>query len=135
MRLVVTTPVQVMIDVDCLRSLRAEDASGWFGVRPGHADLLTVLQPSVMSWVCADDVECFAAVRGGVLTVRNGTLVEVATREAFVGTDLDTLEDELSAAIAADRDSRAEARTGLVHLEAAAIRHLQRYLEAARGGR
>lgn len=134
MRLVVTTPAQVMVDVDGVLSLRAEDASGWFGVRPGHCDLLTVLQPSVMSWVGADDAECFAAVRGGVLTVRDGALVEVATREAFIGTDLGTLESELSAAVAADRDMRAEARTGLVHLEAGAIRHIQRYLDAVRGG-
>ena len=80
MRLVITTPAQVMVDVADIRSLRAEDATGWFGIRPGHGDLLTVLQPSVMSWVGGDEIERFAALRGGVLTVRDGNLVEIATR-------------------------------------------------------
>lgn len=133
MRLVITTPASVLVDAADVRSLRAEDASGWFGIRPGHADLLTVLQPSVMSWVEGDERERFAALRGGVLTVRGGAVVELATREAFIGDDLDTLEDELNAAVAADSDSRAEARSGHLHLEAAAIRHLQHYLDAARG--
>jgi len=134
MKLVITTPAQVVVEVDDVRSLRAEDASGWFGVRPGHADLLTVLQPSVMSWVGADAAEHYAALRGGVLTVRGGEVVEVATREAFLGSDLDTLEDELATALAAERESRVEARTGAIHLEVAAIRHIQRYIDAARGG-
>ena len=134
MKLVITTPARVLVEVDPVMSVSAEDATGWFGIRPGHADLVTVLQPSVMSWTDAAGHEGLAAVRGGVLTVRGGAVVEVATREAFLGSSMDTLEDELAAAIAAERDSRAEARTGLAHLEVSAIRHIQRYLDAARGG-
>lgn len=134
MRLVITTPAAIVLDVAQVVSVRAEDPTGWFGVRPGHADLLTVLVPSVMSWTDGDGVVGLAAVRGGVLTVRGGDAVEVATREAFLGTNIDTLADELAASIAAERDSRAEAHTGLAHLEVTAIRHLQRYLDATRGG-
>ncbi len=45
-----STPAAILIDADDVRSLRAEDESGAFGVLPGHADLLTVLPPSVVRW-------------------------------------------------------------------------------------
>ena len=43
LQLIIATPAKLLIDVDDVRSLRAEDDSGAFGVLPGHADLLTVL--------------------------------------------------------------------------------------------
>jgi F-type H+-transporting ATPase subunit epsilon len=49
-RLTIATPAAVLVDVDGVRSLRAEDQSGAFGVLPGHADLVTVLPPSVLRW-------------------------------------------------------------------------------------
>ena len=129
MKLVITTPVQVAVEAEGLLSLRAEDASGWFGIRPGHADFMTVLCPSVVSWLDADGIERFCAVLGGVLTVRNGAEVEIATRQAFAGDDLDSLGGELAAAQVAAAEASALARTDTVGLEAAALRHLQTYLQ------
>ena len=86
MRLLVTTPVSVVIDADDVAHVRAEDETGAFGVLPGHADFITVLAISVITWRDQAGVEHHVAVRGGVLTVRDGDLVEVATREA-VGDD------------------------------------------------
>jgi len=132
MKLVITTPVRVAVEAEGLRSLRAEDASGWFGIRPGHADFMTVLCPSVVSWRDAGEQERFCAVLGGVLTVRGGGVVEIATRQAFVGDDLDSLGGELTAAEAAAREARSLARTDSIRLEAAALRHLQNYLQGGR---
>jgi F-type H+-transporting ATPase subunit epsilon len=132
--LVVTTPDRVMLAVDGVTALRAEDASGSFGILPGHADLLTVLAPSVMVWRDGAGVPHYIAVRGGVLTVTGGNTVSVATREAFTADDLDALDAGLRAAAEAERDAESHARTATAALEAAAIRHIRRTLEADRTG-
>ena len=62
----------MVADHDDVVSVRAEDASGSFGILPGHADLLTVLTPSVVAWRHADGRPGWCAVRRGVLTVRGG---------------------------------------------------------------
>ena len=91
MKLTITTPAEILVETEGVVSVRAADASGWFGIRDGHADFLTVLDPSVMSWKNGDGTQHFAALQGGVLSVRGGAHVAVATREAFVGDDLDRL--------------------------------------------
>ena len=86
MRLLVTTPVAVVVDADSVLHVRAEDETGAFGIMPGHADFITVLAISVIAWRNhAGDLH-HVAVRGGVLTVRGGDMVEVATADA-VGED------------------------------------------------
>jgi ATP synthase, Delta/Epsilon chain, beta-sandwich domain len=68
MRLTITEPVRVIADHDDVVSVRAEDASGSFGILPGHADLITVLTPSVVAWRHSDGRLGWCAVRGGVLS-------------------------------------------------------------------
>jgi alternate F1F0 ATPase F1 subunit epsilon len=80
MRLRIVTPLSVVVDEDA-DSVRAEDASGSFGIRPGHAPFLTALAISILSWKTAG-LERFCALRGGVLTVTGGSTVAIATREA-----------------------------------------------------
>lgn len=129
MRLVLTTPVSVLVDEDDVRYVRGEDASGAFGIAPGHAEFITALEISVLSWRDGTGGEHHAAVRGGVLSV-NGDTVEVATRQA-VGED--TLE-RLGQAVL--EQFREEARTeeqewmSTARLNVAVIRQLRRYLEA-----
>jgi F-type H+-transporting ATPase subunit epsilon len=62
LHLIIATPAKVLADVEDIRSLRAEDDSGAFGVLPGHADLLTVLPPSVVRWT-AQDIACRRGTR------------------------------------------------------------------------
>ena len=50
MRLLITDPTAVVADHADVASVRAEDESGGFGILTGHADLLTVLTVSVVSW-------------------------------------------------------------------------------------
>ncbi len=49
MRLRIVTPLSVVVDED-VDSLRAEDASGSFGILQGHAPFLTALAISIVSW-------------------------------------------------------------------------------------
>ena len=42
MKLRIVTPLSVVVDEDGVQALRAEDASGGFGILRGHADFLPV---------------------------------------------------------------------------------------------
>ena len=97
LHLTVTTPAQILIESGDVVAVRAEDQSGSFGILPGHADLLTVLVPSVVRWRTADGAARFCAVRGGVFTVASGRDVAVACREGVVGDSLDELEAKVRA--------------------------------------
>ena len=55
MRLLITTPTAVIVDEQHVVAVRAEDESGSFGILNGHADYLTALTVSVVSWRHADD--------------------------------------------------------------------------------
>jgi F-type H+-transporting ATPase subunit epsilon len=134
LHLVITSPAAVLVDAADVRSVRAEDESGCFGVLPGHADLLTVLPASVVRWQGADGRRHYCALRGGVFTVQGGSRVAVACREGSTGDDLGRLEAEVAAMRAAETEAEKRARVEQVRLHARAVRQLLRYLQPGRGG-
>lgn len=132
MRLLVTTPLAVITDVEDVRHLRAEDETGAFGILSGHADFLTALSLSVVSWRDAGGAEHHLAVRGGMLEVRGGTVISIATREAVAGDDLHRLETEVLASFQRRSEEELTARTDAQRLYLAAIRQICRYLRPER---
>lgn len=128
LHLTVTTPAHILVDSDDVVAVRAEDQSGSFGIRPGHADLLTVLVPSVVRWRTADGTARFCAVRGGVFTVSAGRNIAVACREGVVSDSLEDLETKVRAVRAQQLESDRKARAGRVRVHAYAVRQLVRYL-------
>jgi F-type H+-transporting ATPase subunit epsilon len=132
MRLRITTPTAVVAEAGDVVHLRAEDATGAFGILRGHTDFLTVLATSVISWRRADGTERHCAVRGGVLTVGGGETIVVATREAVLGDDLAHLEAEVLAAFRRRTDEEQTARAGSARLHLAAIRRISSYLRPER---
>ncbi len=134
MKLRVLTPLRVEVDDDGVLALRAEDASGCFGVQPGHADFVTSLSVSVLSWTRADGSRRHCALRRGVLRVQRGRLVEVATREAVVGDDLDRLEHEVLQRFEADLELQRGQRVEGTRLQLSAIRSIMRHLRPVRAG-
>lgn len=130
MRLIVTTPMAVAVEVDAVRYLRAEDESGAFGILPGHADLVSVLAISVVTWRNHAGGEHQIAVRGGVLTVRDGNVIEIATREAVSEDTLAELGTAVLERLRQEEQSEKEAWMAATRLQLATIRYLQRYLEA-----
>jgi len=128
LHLTVTTPAQVLVEADNVVAVRAEDQSGSFGVLPGHADLLTVLIPSVVRWRTADGATGYCAVRGGVFTVSQGRRVAVACREGVVSASLDDLEAKVRAARAQQLEAGRKARVEQTRIHAFAVRQLVRYL-------
>jgi F-type H+-transporting ATPase subunit epsilon len=133
LQLIIGTPAKMLVDVDGVRSLRAEDDSGAFGVLPGHADLLTVLPPSVVRWTTEDGATRYCALSGGVLRVAGGRRVAIACRRGAVGADLSALKAEIETLRSAELDADRRARVEQTRLHAQALRRLMRYLRP--GGR
>lgn len=128
MRLRIITPLAVVVDED-IECLRAEDATGSFGILPGHAPFVTSLAISIVSWRTAD-AEHFCALRGGVMTVGDGSDVEIATREAITGEHLGTLDNEVLARFQADANTERVEHTETMRLQFNAIRHMVSRLKA-----
>jgi F-type H+-transporting ATPase subunit epsilon len=122
MRLRIVTPLSVVVDEEA-DSLRAEDASGSFGVLPGHAPFLTALAISIVSWRKAG-AERFCAVRGGAMTVTGSGAIAIATREAVTGDDLATLDAEVLARFRADADEERTEHVESIRLQLNALRHM-----------
>ncbi len=134
MRLVITTPTKIVINDPDVTAVRAEDESGSFGILTGHADLLTALTISVVSWHHGDDRRRFCAVRRGILSVTNGSEVAIATRQAIPGDDLEQLEQVVLAEFREALDAERTARTESLQLEMKAIKQIVRYLRPERPG-
>ena len=128
MRLIISEPARVIADYEDVVSVRAEDASGSFGILLGHADLVTVLIPSVLAWRHSDGRPGWCAVRRGVLSVRAGREVAIATRQAQLGDDLAALEHAVLERYRAELDAERRARVAATRMHTAAIRQIIRAL-------
>lgn len=128
MRLRIITPLAVVIDEDGVLALRAEDASGGFGILPRHAEFLTSLTISVIGWKSADATRHFCAVRHGVLSVAGGQIISIATREAVRGDDLATLDQTVLARFRADIETERTEHVESTRLQLNAIRQIMRHL-------
>lgn len=131
MRLRITTPLEVVLDLADVTALRAEDASGGFGILPRHADFLTSLAIAVVSWTTKTGARQYCATRRGVFSVDGGDAISIATREAVLGDDLATLHDTVLARFRADIEAERAERVGGAQLELSAIRQI---VSRLRGG-
>lgn len=130
LRLVIATPLDIVVRDDAVASLRAEDASGDFGIRRGHADFLTVIDAGVMRWRGESAPWRYCALRGGVFSVTGGESVQIACREAILGDDLATLQARVVSVRAENEDAARRARSHDTQLHARAIRRLMRELSS-----
>jgi len=134
MRLFITTPTSVVVDQRDVVAIRAEDESGSFGILQGHADFLTALTVSVVSWHGSAPAQQFCAVRRGLLSISAGNEVAIATRAAILSDDLAQLERVILAQFREDLEAEQTARTDSLQLQMQAIRQIVRYLRPARSG-
>jgi F-type H+-transporting ATPase subunit epsilon len=134
MRLTVATPFAIITDADHVVHVRAEDETGAFGVLPGHADFLTVLAISVITWRDDENHEHHVAVRGGMFHVQGGDAVSVATPEAVAGDDLHQLESDVLTSFRRQLNEEQAARADTQRLYLTAIRQIVRYLRPQSGG-
>ncbi|MGV8955113.1 MAG: F0F1 ATP synthase subunit epsilon [Cypionkella sp.] len=122
MRLRIVTPLAVIAEED-FTSLRAEDASGGFGIMQGHAAFLTALTISIISWR-QGAAETFCALRGGTLVVTDGNTVTITTREAVLGEDLATLDAEVLARFRTEVETERAEHVETMQLQLNAIRRM-----------
>lgn len=134
MRLRIITPLSVVVDEDDVRAVTAEDATGSFGILPRHADFVTSLTISVVSWASGDGGRHYCAVRRGLLSVDGGGEVAIATREAVPGDDLVHLGETVLARFRADVEIERTEHTETARLQLNAIRQIMRHLRPGRGG-
>jgi F-type H+-transporting ATPase subunit epsilon len=127
----IATPLAIVVEASDVAYVRAEDETGAFGILPGHADFLTTLAVSVVTWR-NDGKMHHVAVRGGVLTVREGERVSIVTREAVGEETLAALGDAVLARMRREEESEEASRLAGTRMELAAMRQIQRYL--ATGG-
>jgi F-type H+-transporting ATPase subunit epsilon len=128
MRLRITTPLAMIVDEDGVRSVRARDASGSFGILPGHADFITSLAICAVGWKNQDGSWRYCAVRRGVLSVSNGRDTAIVTREAVAGDDLGSLDETVLARFRADIETERMERVDSTRLQLNAIRQIVRHL-------
>lgn len=124
MRLRIITPLELVVDEVAVSAVRAEDATGSFGILAGHANFLTSLAVSVVEWKRIDGTRRYCAVRRGMLSVSGGTDVAVATREAIANDDLETLDATVLARFRADIELERSERFETIQLQLSAIRRI-----------
>jgi F-type H+-transporting ATPase subunit epsilon len=128
MKLSIITPLTVAIDEDDILALRAEDASGSFGILPGHAEFLTSLAISVVDWKRADGSRHYCAIRRGMFSVTGGRTIAIATREAVPGDDLLNLHEIVLSRFRADQEAERAEHVSSTRMQLAAIRQIMRRL-------
>jgi F-type H+-transporting ATPase subunit epsilon len=133
MRLQIVTPLTVEADLDGIASVRADDATGSFVILPHHADFITVLAISVVGWSTEGGEQGHIAVRGGILRVEDGELVQISTRQAISGTTLERLGSAVLDQLREEADTVGKTRIGSTRLHMGLIRQLDRYLKTRRG--
>lgn len=103
--------------------LQAVGEDGAFGLLPHHCDLVTALQPSVLSATLLNGEERFFGIDHGLL-IKRGFAVDVVVPRAVADQQLDRLAQTVAASFsAADEDER-QARTAMSRLEVGIVRQL-----------
>ena len=128
MKLSITTPMGIVVDNETVLSLKAEDKTGSFGIMPGHADFITVLDISVVSWKGESGRTNYCAVCKGLLSVTKGREILIATREAVIGTDLESLKSSTLVKYYFDEEQEEKTRVSQEIMQAEAIKNIQKYL-------
>jgi F-type H+-transporting ATPase subunit epsilon len=128
LRVTIATPSGLLVDSPDVAAFRAEDATGSFGILPGHADFLSVLVPCVLRWRTMGGERRFCAVSGAVLRVVNGRRISIACRDGELGDALETLEARVRNVREARLDAARRARVEQIRVNALAIRQILKYL-------
>lgn len=105
-------------------SLCAADASGRFGVWPGHEAFLTLLVPCLLVFREEQGGERYAAADGGVLTVEQDR-VSIATREVVAAECLEKVADAAANMLEARHRQERSARAEFTELQASLLRELR----------
>jgi F-type H+-transporting ATPase subunit epsilon len=122
MRLTVWLPTEIFMQEEVTR-IKAEAPNGWFGMLPRHIDFVTVLVPSVLTFVPRDRPAEYLAIDEGIL-VKCGPEVSISTRAAARGTDLEQLRKAVETRFVEEEEREKKTLVSEVKLEADLVRGL-----------
>ena len=112
-----------------LASLVAQDASGQFGILPGHIALVTVLEPGIFRFRMGGATAwSYGACAGGLLYCQDhseGTQVQIVSRRFLLGEVPEELQDLLEGMLASEHSLRMSTRDSLAQLEQAFYKRVQ----------
>ncbi len=111
--------------IDGVASFVGRDASGSFGILPGRARLITVLDYGLARFRPVDGDWRYLACPGGVLYLDAGMLF-VSTRRYVVDTDFDRISAVLAGQLAREEAALADVKDNLRRLEQELFRRLGR---------
>lgn len=105
--------------------LRAADATGQFGLLPGHEAFVTLLSPCVLLFCDENGCERYAAADGGVL-VSERHHVSVATREAVTADQLEQVAGAAAAMLETRQRRERTAKAEFAQLQTSLLRELRK---------
>jgi F-type H+-transporting ATPase subunit epsilon len=123
LHLEIRTPVALVFEGP-VETIRAEDLSGWFGIRPGRRDLAAVLSPGLLLFEQAGS-ERYVALAGGLLDLA-GERCRVMAREAVMSDRLEEIAEDVARHERAFADRSRSQRDVFDDLAREALRRLRR---------
>lgn len=108
-----------------INALQASDASGRFGIWPGHEAFLTLLVPCVLMFRDQNDKERFAAADGGVLRLQDNK-ISIVTREAVCADRLEEVASAAAAMLEARHSLEKTAQAEFAEMQVSLLRELRK---------
>lgn len=116
--------------IEGLASIVAADASGQFGLQPGHVALVTVLEPGLFRYRRAQqDTWIYAACVGGLLSCATSpegpTQVRIVSRRFLQGEQPEVLQTQLDQLLESESVLRLSTRESRERLDLAFYKRMQ----------
>ena len=111
--------------IENITSFVGEDASGSFGLLPGHARFMTCLEMGLARFRRLGEDWQYLAQPGAMLYFKDNVL-NICTRRYFLDTDYDRITDTLTRQLLAEEESLREVKKSLAQLEQEILRRLWR---------
>ncbi len=111
--------------IENIRSFVGEDASGNFGILPGHARFMTCLELGLARFRGGDGDWQYLAMPGAVLYFKDNVL-NLSTRRYFLDADYDRITEALTLHLLAEEADLGEVRKSLAQLEQEILKRMWR---------
>lgn len=123
--------------IDQVTSLIAQDASGQFGILPGHQALVTVLEPGLFRYRTASGADwSYGASAGGLLSCERQadlTQVRIVSRRFLLGDEPEALQALLDDLLNSERTLRMSTRDSVGQLDQAFYKRMQELAQMGQG--
>jgi F-type H+-transporting ATPase subunit epsilon len=109
--------------IEGVSSFVGEDASGSFGILPGHTRMMTTLLFGLARFRCGEQAWRYLAMPGAVLYFADNTL-NIACRHYLIDEDYERISQELAEELMAEEEQLHELRDSLKRMEEAMLKRM-----------